>query len=245
LQLIGFISNELNALLPAHYVARAGERLYVLRTPRNIFPDVVVKKRREGKRGKWRDAQTAVAVAGDPSWTLTLNDDPIREGFIEIRAVDHPKRVVANLEVLSHTNKMTGSTGRKKYLAKQREVLASPAHLVEIDLLRRGRHTVVAPLDKLLQQGIWDYLVCLSRGDDRDRCEVWGFTVRQKLPRIRVPLAGDDPDIVLDLQKILDQVYDAGKFERDVDYRRPPAVPLSRADAKWARSLLREKGLRR
>jgi hypothetical protein len=151
---------------------------------------------------------------------------------------------VTTLEVLSPSNKTAGGTGRKKYRAKQRGVLAGPVHLLEIDLLRRGKHTVVAPVDKLIQEGIWDYLVYLSRGHERDHCEVWAFTIRQKLPRVRVPLAEDDPDVVLDLPAIFDRVYDAGKFDREVDYRRPPTVPLSRADAKWAGAVLREKGLR-
>jgi hypothetical protein len=69
-------------------------------------------------------------------------------------------------------------------------------------------------------------------------------TVRQRLPRIRVPLAAEDPDLTLDLQPILDRCYDAGPYVRRIDYRRDPPVPLSASDAAWADTLLRERGLR-
>jgi hypothetical protein len=122
--------------------------------------------------------------------------------------------------------------------------MRSPVHLLEIDLLRRGKPTVVAPIEKLAERGIWDYLVCLSRGNDRDHCQVWAITVRQKLPRVLVPLAGDDPDVILDLQAVFNQAYDASYFNLQVKYSKAPTVPLSRADAKWSKALLREKRLR-
>lgn len=71
------------------------------------------------------------------------------------------------------------------------------------------------------------------------------FTVRQRLPRVRVPLTGDDPDVVLDLQAVFDRCYDAAAYARSLDYRQPPVPPLRPADAEWADALLREKGLRK
>jgi hypothetical protein len=57
-------------------------------------------------------------------------------------------------------------------------------------------------------------------------------------------LAGDDPDVVLDLQAVFDLYYDAGAYARRLDYRHDPAVSLSDEDAVWADALLRRKGLR-
>ena len=54
--------------------------------------------------------------------------------FLEVR--DRQDRELVNvIELLSPSNKRAGDD-REQYLAKRREILRSPAHLVEIDLLR-------------------------------------------------------------------------------------------------------------
>ena len=60
---------------------------------------------------------------------------------IRTRLGDEGERLVTVIEVLSLANKTPGEKGRELYLEKQREVLGSPVHLVEIDLLRGGEHT--------------------------------------------------------------------------------------------------------
>lgn len=61
----------------------------------------------------------------------------VREPRLVVEDVE-AREVVAVVEVLSPTNKVLGSAGREAYLEKRREVLRSPSHLVEIDLLRAG-----------------------------------------------------------------------------------------------------------
>jgi hypothetical protein len=168
----------------------------------------------------------------------------IREGFIEIVQLGQQGRVVTAIEVLSPSNKSPGHKGQRLYLAKQKRILRSRTHLIEIDLLRRVEHTVAAPHDLLLDEAVWDYLVCLHRGEEVDEFEVWPIMLRDRLPRISVPLANKDPDVVLDLQEVLDRCYDAGGYEDELDYRRDPKIALSNADAKWAHALLRKHGLR-
>ena len=68
--------------------------------------------------------------------------------------------------------------------------------------------------------------------------------MRQRLPRIAVPLDAGVPDVVLDLQAVLDRCYDEGAYARKIDYSQPPIPPLRPEDATWAEALLREKGLR-
>jgi hypothetical protein len=143
--------------------------------------------------------------------------------------------------VLSPRNKTARSEGRQLYRRKQREVLASATHLLEIDLLRSGQHTVATPPEALLRRGTYHYLVSLSRGNRRHECEVWGIPLSSPLPRVRVPLAGPDPDVILNLQHVFEQVYEAGAFERVLDYTQPPGIPLSKADRQWALELLQER----
>ena len=100
------------------------------------------------------------------------------------------------------------------------------------------------PRERLLEQGTWDYLVSLHRGGQRYRYEVWAVTLRQRLPRIRVPLAEDTPDVVLDLQTIFDRCYDAAAYARRLDYHRDPPLSLSQDNAVWIATLLLERGLR-
>jgi hypothetical protein len=164
--------------------------------------------------------------------------------FIEILPVGDESRVVTVIKVLSPANKAAGSEGWQLHLDKQQQILASQTHLIEIDLLRSGAHTVAAPLDLLIERGQWDYLACLHRGSQEERFEVWAIPLRQRLPRIHVPLAGDDLDVVLDLQTVFDRCYEESAYALDVEYRGEPPVPLTRADAEWAEALLRERGLR-
>ncbi|MFQ6044287.1 MAG: DUF4058 family protein, partial [Candidatus Poribacteria bacterium] len=153
-------------------------------------------------------------------------------------------RVVTVIEVLSPSNKIAGSEGRQLYLTKQREILSSQTHLIEIDLLRQGEHTVAPPREMLLRKGKWDYLVCLHRSGQRGRYEVWAITLRQRLPRIHIPLQDSDPDIVLDLQAVFNRCYDEGAYARRLNYRSEPPIPLPDKNAQWSNELLREQGLR-
>ena len=59
------------------------------------------------------------------------------------------RALVTAIEFLSPSNKTPGKRGRELYLRKQREMLDSPAHLVEIDLLRGGVHSTAVPLERL------------------------------------------------------------------------------------------------
>jgi hypothetical protein len=245
--LITYASAALNTLLPANYVADIGERLYIVQEDRDrsVYPDLVVVQQPPtsvavgpGSGG------AAVAITGDPSWVLTVHPIEIREVFIRILPLADEGRVVTVIEILSPSNKAAGSEGRQLYLAKQREILESETHLIEIDLLRHGEHTVAPPRDQLRRRGKWDYLVSLHRGGQGRHYQIWATTVHQRLPRIEVPLADGDPDVVLDLQAVFDRCYDDGAYARRLDYRSEPPVPMAAEDAAWANDLLREKALR-
>ena len=231
----------LNALLPPGYMADMGERLYVVQPQRSIYPDVVVLEHPPASPAQ---GGVATAVASDPAWVLTVEPVEVREVFIEILALTGEERVVTAIEFLSPANKQAGSEGRTLYFTKQREILQSQTHLIEIDLLRQGEHTVAPPRAEISSRGYWNYLASLHRGGQGSRFEVWAFTLRQRLPRIRVPLADDDPDIVLDLQAVLDRCYDEGGYARRLNYRREPPTVLTQADEEWVSELLRAKGLR-
>jgi hypothetical protein len=167
----------------------------------------------------------------------------VHEPFIEILPVADQSRVVTIIEILSPTNK-EGGTGRELYLTKQREALRSQAHFLEIDLLRGGQHTIAAPLNHLLLRGSWHSVVCLHRALQGTRFEVWPIPLEKHLPRVCVPLDGDDPDAMLDVQELFSRCYDEAAYQRRINYKEEPPVRLSPATAQWTDALLRERGLR-
>ncbi len=242
--LISQIGAALNRSLPSGYVAAFGERVFVAGPDRDIYPDVFLKKDAQVRGNAPSSLGGAVETLSDPPWVIAVVSDEVVEGFVEILALDEKRRVVTTIEVLSPRNKTAGTEGRQLYRQKQREILAGEVHLLEIDLLRSGQHTVAAPREALLRRGRYHYLVSLSRGTHRHECEVWGVPLSSPLPRVRVPLSGSDPDVILDLQAVFRQVYEDGAFERVLDYAQPPKTPLDKADAEWAERLLCEAGYR-
>jgi hypothetical protein len=107
-----------------------------------------------------------------------------RQRFLEIR--DRWNReLVAVVELLNPVNKKSGAD-RAQYLTKRSEILASPAHLVEIDLLRCG----LAMPD--LMRPSSTYGVMVSRFEERPAADFWPIELRQPLPTIPVPLRPAD-----------------------------------------------------
>ncbi len=151
-----------------------------------------------------------------------------------IRIVDrNSRRVVTVIECLSPANKTRGDDGQADRL-KREEYLACAINLVEIDLLRGG---VRPPLGDPPPQ-ISDYYILVSRSQDPSRLETWPFGIREPIPLVHVPLDSGVPDVVIDLRKCVDHVYDSGRYHRRLDYDKPPKPALREPDATWARDLL-------
>ena len=69
-----------------------------------------------------------------PDYLVHMEAHIERQRYLEIRD-RRDRELVAVVELLSPVNKKSGPY-RAQYLTKRSEILASPAHLVEIDLLR-------------------------------------------------------------------------------------------------------------
>ncbi len=237
--LISLLWMDLNRNLPRGYVASIEERVYLIEPPSTRYPDVQVTRR---KRKKPRENGVAVAVLeADPAIDIHFPATDFRETFIEIHLARKPGTLVCVIEILSPTNKNAGR-GRDLYVEKQEEMLASTAHFVEIDLLRAGRHTVAVPAERL-QSGGFEYLVCQHRGGWHNRFHDWPTSLRNRLPRFTVPLAGDDQDLTVDLQNIVNECYIAGRFDDRLDYETCPP-PMSKSNVKWVHDVVRKAGLK-
>ena len=103
---------------------------------REIIPDVWPKRTRP------ESVTGGLAVAEiDTPVKVEVVPQEVHESYVEILDRQTGQQVVTVIEVVSPTNKFAGA-GRDSYVAKQREVLNSQAHLVEIDLLRAGQHVL-------------------------------------------------------------------------------------------------------
>jgi hypothetical protein len=179
-------------------------------------------------------------VADEPL-IVRLADVQVREIFLEIYdRASH--QIITGIEYISPTNK-SDTQGRELYQRKQVEASEAGVNLVEIDFIRRGPAVVDVPEDVLDTLPPLDYLVHIGRRRAVD-VEVYLIGVRDRLPRIRVPLKSGDQDAVLDLQEVFHRAYEIGPYPDRLNYQADPAPPLGEEDAAWADELLRSKGLR-
>jgi hypothetical protein len=244
-ELISVSRELLNKLLRPKYHVRVEERVYISDEydpgRQVIIPDLRVAG--TGQNGPVPASpvsgpdESGVAVA-EPVELTTLIEDEIHETRLEV--INREQRMVVTvIEVLSPTNKVAGSRGRASYEEKRAEVMKSPSHFVEIDLLRAG--VALGARERVPPA---DYYVHVSLQDRRPKGRVWPILLPQRLPEIPVPLRPEDQDVPLDLQQVLATAYDRAGYDLELDYRQEPVPPLPGNYVEWADGLLRSKGLR-
>ncbi|HEY7118875.1 MAG TPA: DUF4058 family protein [Tepidisphaeraceae bacterium] len=220
--------------LPSNYIARVEEHVYLGRGDDDDLvvqrvPDVLVEQR--GPSGAPRESSATVTL--EPKIVRHIIGDPIREGYIEIRRRGDDS-LVAVLELLSPSNK--SGPGRGEYLVKRDQLLHRPVHLVEVDLLLRGpRMPFQDPLPPA------HYYAMISRADRRPVCEVYGWTIRDRLPSMPIPLEPPDPDLITDLHQVYATTFERGPYDQLVRYDRPIDIPLADDLRKWVGERLESK----
>jgi hypothetical protein len=174
-------------------------------------------------------ARPVAGVLEAPARVSLPAPDFERLSFVEIRD-RHSRELVTVIELLSPSNKRPGAD-RDQYLAKRQTLLNSRVHLVEIDLLRGGRPM---PLDG---RPDCSYSILVSRSEDRPQAGFWPLSLRDRLPVVPVPLRAPHGDVPLDLQDVLDRIYDTSSYA-DYLYEGSPEPPLKPDDEQWAIGLL-------
>jgi hypothetical protein len=157
----------------------------------------------------------------------------VREPFLEIRDLNG-NEVVTVIEVLSPTNKRAGTDGSVEYQSKREEILRSSANLVEIDLLRGGERPILKPPVRTTS----DYVVSVHRKRKRPSVDVYQWSLRRQLPEIPIPLAGNDSDVTLDLQKALNDIWDYSGYANQVQYSRSLVPPARSEDEAWIKEII-------
>ncbi len=240
--LITYTRDQLQPVLPRDLRARMEERVFVESDEveyRTLYPDVSIVERPAPARSA-EAPESGVAVA-EPL-IVHIKREPLTQGTIEIVDAASGNRVITVIEFLSPANKFAGE-GQDLYRQKQREVIESPASLVEIDLTRSGRRVMLLPPERIPRSHRTTYQVCVQRGWEPDKALVYPVPLSQRLPVINIPLRQTDADVPLDLQALIDRCYENGRYD-DIDYQVQPVPVLEPPENKWADELLQSKGLR-
>lgn len=221
-------------LRPRYYIALE-ERVYVTELDQRAFvgrPDLAVVGHTE--------AESALQPASSAAPALMVHvplPEEVRETYLEVRETG-TDYVLTVLEVLSPTNKRPGR-GRRIYEDKRMDVLATRTHLVEIDLIRTGE-----PMPIMGNGSASAYRILVSRGDRRPNATLYAFGVRQAIPTFPLPLKPEDQEPIVDIGRLLHDLYDRASYDLRLDYTGEPDPSLPAAEATWADQLLRQKGLR-
>ena len=149
-----------------------------------------------------------------------------RVPFLEIFDKED-QSLVTVIELLSPANKRKG-TDRDQFLNKRRQLLNSPVHYVEIDLLRGGPRLPIKGIPKC------DYYVLVSRAAERPDMGLWPMSLRKPLPIVPIPLPAPKKEVCLALQELLHQAYDEAGYANYI-YSGPPTPRLRADDARWAK----------
>ncbi len=220
---------QLNRQLPADLAVRIEEGVAVRSgsiATRVIYPDISVIEEPESEYETPNRTATAVGVPFE-----VILEEPPPSRHLEIVDCRDGNRIVTVIELLSPKNKSSVS-GRDEYRRKQTEVLRSGANLVEIDLLRRGQFVLAMPQEQWPEQQLSDYKICIRRATRPSVAAGMAMSLREPLPSLPVPLRPSDPDVVMELQVIIDTCYRDGRYA-SLDYRAPLQPVLSDEDQRW------------
>ena len=194
------------------------------------IPDVAVATR---KTAQVADTGAILALPVEPEQVTVPMTAEVNERYLEIREVA-TGRVVTVIELLSPKNKRSGE-GRIAYERKRNQILSSTTNLVEIDLLRGGR-----PFP-MVSKNLNDYRILVCPGDRRPMGNLFAFSVQQSIPSVSIPLLPGEPDILLNLQPLLDQVYRKGRYHLAIDYGQSPSPKFTQTNQQWALKLIEER----
>jgi hypothetical protein len=223
---ITVIADMLAPRLGGRYAARIERRIYVEHMddpePDLVIADVAIVPRSSDQAV----TGTELISLATPVTCVVAVPEERRESYLVVKDLERD-RVVAIIELLSPSNKRRGS-GRKEYVAKREEVLSSSTHLVELDLLRGGTRV---PMRSALPRG--DYYAVVSSAWTRPRSDVYAWHLPDRMPGIRIPLAARDEIVPLDLQAVLDTVYDRAQYGGTLRYSAPLVPPADAETQKW------------
>ena len=83
-----------------------------------------------------------------------------------------------------------------------------------------------------------DYRILVSRSDERPDADLYGFNLQDTIPSFPVPLRWGEMEPVIDLQKLINEIYERARFDLAIDYSQPLKPALPPEQQTWAREVL-------
>lgn len=238
--LISYVRDAIAESLPAELKARSKERVTLHDAEEkdiHLRADVaVVESWKSGVPPQWEpEAKREDGIVATAPRIVLVSEET--ERWIEIS--DANGKLVTVIEVLSPAKK---GTNRQDYIERRNTYVNARVNLVEIDLLRGGRHSLVVPSSALGKTAGTHYVTCVYRAPSTTQLEVYETSLREPLPNISIPLRTHDADVVLALQPLVNRCHRMGAYW-SADYRNVPEPELPGDDAAWVNEQIREAGL--
>jgi hypothetical protein len=224
--LIVELARMLNQRITPKYRAAVEKRVYEESILVGI-PDVSVVRQRSNLPAL---PQSTTMTLSQPVLVALPESETTIERYLEVREVATGD-VVTVVEILSPKNKRSGE-GRDQYLSKRQKVLGSQSHLVEIDLLRGGE---ALPMQ---DAGTSHYRVLVSRVEQRPIAELYPFNLRDRLPCFGLPLRSGDESVPIDLNVLMQMVYESAALDLAIDYGQQLTPGLSQDDFDWVQMMV-------
>jgi hypothetical protein len=234
-KLVAYSADALNQRLPADLIASTEERIAIegAEDDRLLAPDVRIFE--PPADAPFVIEETMGSETASLPYRLLAQVEPITERFIKIIDAG-TERLVTVIEFVSPTNKR--GEGMYAFRSKRAELLASGVSFVEIDLVRAGDwRALLKPHGTRKHASLYRATVRMPR--DPAAVYLQPISLRDKLPKLPLPLRRDDPTVILELQPLLDRAYDNGRYARRLDYHRDPVPALDGEDTVWIDQLLR------
>ncbi|MCJ8279658.1 MAG: DUF4058 family protein [Rivularia sp. ALOHA_DT_140] len=200
------------------------------------IPDVAVKTSQIEKKSETENIAVAASTIKPVTVKLPI-PKTVKESYLEIRDIN-TKEVITTIEVISPKNKRSGE-GRKIYDEKRLKVFGSASSLIEIDLLRTGEPMKI--LDNNIQS---DYRILVSRSNQRPKADLYTFNLTENIPKFPLPLYKGDKEPIVDLQELINGIYERASYDLVIDYSQEPVPELNEDNKVWVDEILKEKGLR-
>ena len=226
-------AEDLLTRLPEGYDARMNEYFQLVNVAgeepdQKRYPDIAV-TRGQGPGAPSKPAPSRAGMVEPVVLTRRITWDEEAAAWLEIQA--QGGELVTVVELLSPANKT--AVGFRRYVERREGFLARGVHLVEIDLLLRGRRL---EFDLPLPEG--DGYLYVTRGEKPTHTAVYRWPLEQPLPVTPIPLRAPDPDLDLDLARVFAVTYDRGRYERRMKYGSPELSGLDGERLSWVKSVL-------
>jgi Protein of unknown function (DUF4058) len=238
-RLIVAIADALVPQLVPKYRVAIEKRIYEIKGEQSLLvgiPDVSIQRNPIPGNSSTSNVAVATRTTGPLKIRLAMSEE-VREGYLEVIDMG-TKEVVTVIEVLLPANKRPGK-GREMYEEKRDKIFGSRTNFVEIDLLRGWE-----PLPVLDNDIAAHYRILVSRSNQRPGADLYLFNLPDAIPAFPLPLRGGDVEPMVDLQALLNTVYDRAAYDITLDYTAQLVPALSESDAAWADSLPPETSLR-